>query len=96
MNAEATTTEDRCHCGADFDGSDHCRECGCEQFEATCDHVYVPRHCVVHRLGGGRFRVVASGLRPSDAERLAFDRSNELAGTDELADGFTACHEDDL
>lgn len=26
-----------CHCGAKFTDSDHCKCCGCEEFEATCD-----------------------------------------------------------
>lgn len=29
-----------CHCGASYNGSDHCAECGCEQFESgDCGHV---------------------------------------------------------
>lgn len=27
-------TETTCHCGADYRGSDHCPECGCEQYES--------------------------------------------------------------
>jgi hypothetical protein len=34
-----TTTETHCHCGAAFGGSDHCPECHCEQYEATCTWV---------------------------------------------------------
>jgi hypothetical protein len=30
---------EHCHCGAMMRGSDHCPECGCEQFEAVCSHV---------------------------------------------------------
>jgi hypothetical protein len=26
-----------CHCGSGFDNSDHCPECGCEQYEGTCE-----------------------------------------------------------
>ena len=37
MDNTTETTETRCHCGAEFDGSDHCPMCYCEQFEATCD-----------------------------------------------------------
>jgi hypothetical protein len=29
-------TEDRCHCGASYEGSDHCPRCFCEQYEADC------------------------------------------------------------
>ena len=36
---ERKDTETHCHCGADKRGSDHCHCCGCEEFEATCDHV---------------------------------------------------------
>ena len=32
-------TATHCHCGADRQGSDHCPECGCEEFESVCDHV---------------------------------------------------------
>ena len=35
-------TTDTCHCGSPMRGSDHCPACLCEQFECTCDHVYVP------------------------------------------------------
>ena len=31
-------TETTCHCGADYQGSDHCPACGCEQYEGGCDH----------------------------------------------------------
>lgn len=34
--------EKLCHCGGDFKGSDHCPECGCEEFERTCDHKVMP------------------------------------------------------
>ena len=27
-------TETHCHCGTDYRGSDHCPECGCEQYES--------------------------------------------------------------
>lgn len=29
-----TDTETTCHCSADYAGSDHCPECGCEQYES--------------------------------------------------------------
>lgn len=29
--------ESLCHCGGRFGRSDHCAECGCEEFEGTCD-----------------------------------------------------------
>lgn len=32
-------TATHCHCGAHRKGSDHCPECGCEEFETVCDHV---------------------------------------------------------
>lgn len=32
-------TETHCHCGAAYNGSDHCPECGCEQYESgDCGH----------------------------------------------------------
>lgn len=27
-------TDTRCHCGSPYRGSDHCSECGCEQYES--------------------------------------------------------------
>ena len=30
-----------CHCGANMNNSDHCSECGCEEFEGTCTHKHV-------------------------------------------------------
>lgn len=31
-------TETHCHCSAAYNGSDHCPECGCEQYETYgCD-----------------------------------------------------------
>jgi len=33
-------TEYVCHCGADYDGSDHCPHCYCERFESSCDVDY--------------------------------------------------------
>lgn len=27
-------TEDTCHCGREYEGSDHCDYCGCEQYES--------------------------------------------------------------
>ncbi len=36
-------TETNCHCGAAYDGSDHCPECGCEQYESgDCGYVHLP------------------------------------------------------
>ncbi len=32
MNRVADT-ETHCHCGAEYRGSDHCPDCGCEQYE---------------------------------------------------------------
>jgi hypothetical protein len=29
-----TDTEDHCHCGSHYNGSDHCPSCGCEQYES--------------------------------------------------------------
>ncbi len=37
-----TDTETHCHCGGAYGGSDHCPECGCEQYETInvrdCGH----------------------------------------------------------
>lgn len=43
-------TETHCHCGAERQGSDHCPECGCEEFEGYCNHVHVgsPTYVVIH------------------------------------------------
>jgi hypothetical protein len=37
--ANSGTSERTCHCGAHFDGSDHCPFCGCEQYERYCDAI---------------------------------------------------------
>jgi hypothetical protein len=34
-------TQTHCHCGA-YNGSDHCPECYCEQYEGGCDHQVEP------------------------------------------------------
>jgi hypothetical protein len=39
--ASSGTSERRCHCGARFNGSDHCPQCGCEQYERYCDALYL-------------------------------------------------------
>jgi hypothetical protein len=43
-------TETHCHCGSERGNSDHCPECGCEEFEGYCDHVHVvnPTFVVIH------------------------------------------------
>lgn len=33
---------ERCHCGSRMNGSDHCPECGCEEYESRCDHQVTP------------------------------------------------------
>lgn len=45
-------TETHCHCGAHRMGSDHCPECGCEEFESYCSHIHVenPTFVVIHGL----------------------------------------------
>ncbi len=36
-------TETHCHCGAEYRGSDHCAECGCEQYESDdCGRTHEP------------------------------------------------------
>lgn len=37
-------TETHCHCGSSRGNSDHCPECGCEEFESVCDHVHEVKH----------------------------------------------------
>ena len=39
---ERKQTPDKCHCGSPMRGSDHCPECGCEEYEAYCEHEYQP------------------------------------------------------
>ena len=34
------TTLDRCHCGREMEGSDHCPFCGCEVYERYCNAHY--------------------------------------------------------
>jgi hypothetical protein len=58
-------TATHCHCGEDRQGSDHCPECGCEEFESVCDYVAVKTptgHVIgaVYRSAywGGHYRVI--------------------------------------
>jgi len=38
-------TETHCHCGAAYEGSDHCPSCGCEQYESySCAFTVAQRH----------------------------------------------------
>ena len=62
--------ETTCHCGAAYGGSDHCPECGCEQYESgDCGHdedssrVFHSPACTLARIGehGCSCAVVASG-----------------------------------
>lgn len=39
---ETTDTETTCHCGAEYNGWDHCPSCFCEQYESRCDHEHDP------------------------------------------------------
>lgn len=53
-----TDTETTCHCGAAYDGSDHCPACGCEQYESlacfgTRDFGTSPRQESCRNCGGG-------------------------------------------
>lgn len=52
-------TPTHCHCGADREGSDHCPECGCEEYETVCDYVAVTVT---------RYAVVRSARSRSEAE----------------------------
>lgn len=38
-------TMETCHCGASFEGSDHCPHCSCEIFESYCDVDYRADKC---------------------------------------------------
>lgn len=38
MTGQHTPTH--CHCGKRREMSDHCEECGCEEYERVCDHVH--------------------------------------------------------
>lgn len=33
-------TKTHCHCGADYNGSDHCPHCQCEQYEQSCEDIF--------------------------------------------------------
>jgi hypothetical protein len=76
------TTETHCHCGAAFNGSDHCPACGCEQYEATCDHreplsvhIYGPNLADQSR---GSFEVHAAGCESRPSYLPGHDREGEL------------------
>ena len=42
---ERAMETERCHCGSPMRGSDHCPECGCEQYERTCSHQWTRENC---------------------------------------------------
>lgn len=44
-------TPTTCHCGSPMHGSDHCPECGCEEYESYCDHTFDPAN-PEHTYGG--------------------------------------------
>lgn len=57
-------TATHCHCGCDRNGSDHCPECGCEEFESVCSHVSASAMRIVlvdspYDREGGYWAVVA-------------------------------------
>jgi len=49
-------TPGTCHCGSPMRGSDHCPACGCEEYEATCDLVFVPPPAVSDLVAEGSVR----------------------------------------
>lgn len=52
MGSTSFATETHCHCGTEFNGSDHCPQCHCEQFEAVCDHKVESERERASRLAG--------------------------------------------
>lgn len=48
-------TPTHCHCGAHRRGSDHCPECGCEEYESRCDHTSAQSGTTVAWSHGGYF-----------------------------------------
>lgn len=57
-------TDETCHCGASMQGSDHCPECGCEEYEQTCDHVHATPMTRVALVRGARRRREAEAYLP--------------------------------
>lgn len=76
-------SESHCHCGAAYGGVDHCPECFCEQYEATCDH---RAHRV--RQGGRVGTVVHTGFVTCevrwDNERFAVNVNRDDLDWDSL------------
>lgn len=58
-------TETHCHCGTHRQGSDHCPECGCEEYETVCDYVAPNRFAAVT---GARSADEVSAYLPSNYE----------------------------
>jgi hypothetical protein len=46
------TASDVCHCGSPMRGSDHCPYCLCEQYESTCNEVYMAEHECEEQIPG--------------------------------------------
>jgi hypothetical protein len=59
-------TPTHCHCGADREGSDHCPECGCEEYESVCDYVTPIQRFA--QVGGARSADEVSAYLPSNYE----------------------------
>lgn len=61
-------TATTCHCGSPMRGSDHCPECGCEEYESYCQHTYDPAHPdAVYGPGPSPFEVVGVVYFESEA-----------------------------
>lgn len=79
MNHTAT----HCHCAADRQGSDHCPECGCEEYESTCDHQHFSVDLVdMSSTPDGKMRglwlIAALRITLDEARLMEYDDADQL------------------
>lgn len=86
-SAETTTnrpdTATRCHCGGYYNGSDHCPECGCEQYESgDCGHTakFIVARMPYATAGGNRWHVISEATDVHVAHHRTEDAACRAAG----------------
>lgn len=80
--ARSGTSERTCHCGAKFNGSDHCLMCGCEQYERFCDASYVSQE---RESGAATHAFVPATVTWLPGERHAgYDAREDFAGQSDM------------
>jgi hypothetical protein len=84
-----THTATHCHCGTHRGNSDHCPECGCEEFESYCD--FVADRSIVTRIDyvdngvQGEYGFFGKVVASSDVSQMDLqDMLDEIAAMTEI------------